>query len=291
MASTGSTQLNLGLGLEHTHVLVTGGAGLIGSKVVHFFLEAGARVSCVDLSSSIPLDLKEYVESNDRNLLFLGNIDITKDINEAFTRAEKAFGPVQCCVGMASLDLSVLSHTESLADAKPEDWQRILNVNINGTFMTCQRWLQGLRNALTNGKSDLENVNLVIMGSVSGRLGERFNAAYAASKSAVQYGLMYSLAEDAPRIYPGARVNAVAPGAVDTPRYRDEQQRYGEDFHWKECEATVPLKRAVSMEDVARAIVVLASERWSGSINRQLVAIDNGKMGTLCWTKEEIANS
>lgn len=54
----------------------------------------------------------------------------------------------------------------------------------------------------------------------------------------VRYGLLSSLAQDAPRIYPNARVNAIAPGAVDTSRYREERERYGDEFHWRECQAT-----------------------------------------------------
>lgn len=76
------------------------------------------------------------------------------------------------------------------------------------------------------------------MGSESGRFGVRTMAAYAAGKSAVQCGLLYSLAQDAPRIFSRARVNAVAPGAVDTARYKEEAERYGREWYWKECEAT-----------------------------------------------------
>ena len=63
-------------------------------------------------------------------------------------------------------------------------------------------------------------------------------AAYAAGKSAVQVGLLHSLAQDAPRLFSRARVNAVAPGPVDTARFKEETERYGKEWYWTECEAT-----------------------------------------------------
>ena len=115
-------------------------------------------------------------------------------------------------------------------------WQRVFDVNINGTFVTCQRWLRSIRKAASNSQeaARLQNVSLVIMGSESGRFGVPTMAAYAAGKSAVQYGLLYSLAQDAPRLYSKARVNAVAPGPVDTDRYKEETLKYGKEWYWKE---------------------------------------------------------
>lgn len=68
----------------------------------------------------------------------------------------------------------------------------------------------------------MKNVGLIIVGSESGTFGERGNADYAAGKSAVQGGLMRSLMGDVTRIWPGARVNTVAPGPVDTAQFRKE---------------------------------------------------------------------
>ena len=229
------TPFNIDLGLQDTHVLVTGGCGLIGRVVVHAFLSAGARVTIIDLNMECPFD------SSNSNLLY-ATADITniEQMDKAFENAEKKFGPITTCIALASLDLSVLQQSESLADMDPKTWQRVLDVNVNGTFMTCQRWLRSIRSAATDPQaaSQLRNVSLVIIGSESGRFGVRTMAAYAAGKSAVQYGLLYSLAQDAPRLFSRARVNAVAPGAVDTERYKEEAARYGREWHWKECEAT-----------------------------------------------------
>lgn len=182
MASNGGI-LDLGLGLEGTHVLITGGCGLIGKIVVQAFLAAGSKVSVLDITDNHPF-------GEESGNVFYQKCDITDSnaMAAAFPEAEEKFGPVETCVALASLDLSVLQQSESLADMNPEEWRKVFNVNINGTFNTCQQWLQSVRRATYNPeqKERLRNVGLIIIGSVSGRFGERTMAAYSAGKSAVQ---------------------------------------------------------------------------------------------------------
>lgn len=178
-----NTPFDLDLGLHGTHVLITGACGLIGSVVVHAFLSAGCKVTILDITEDCPFD------ESDENITYI-KADITnvEQMDEAFMMAEVYFGPVETCVALASLDLSVLQQSESLADMDPRTWQRVFDVNVHGTFLTCQRWLRSVRNAASDPvKADrLKNVSLVIMGSESGRFGVRTMAAYAAGKSAVQ---------------------------------------------------------------------------------------------------------
>lgn len=179
------TTFDLGLGLEGTHVLVTGGCGLIGRVVVEAFLAAGSNVSVLDIADAHPFG-PEHTSS-----IHYQKCDITDSaaMAAAFEQAEGRFGPVATCVALASLDLSVLQQSESLADLDPSEWKRVLDVNVNGTFNTCQQWLRSVRRATqSSGRSEeMRNVGVVIVGSVSGRWGERTMAAYSAGKSAVQY--------------------------------------------------------------------------------------------------------
>ena len=152
---------DIDLGLHNTHVVVTGGCGLIGRVVVRAFLSAGARVTIIDLNTACPFDL------NDSNLHYaIADITNIEQMDKAFEDAEQKFGPVETCVALASLDLSVLKQSESLADMDPTTWQRTFDVNINGTFMTCQRWLRSIRNVAADADkaTRLRNVSLVIVG-------------------------------------------------------------------------------------------------------------------------------
>lgn len=81
-------------------------------------------------------------------------------------------------------------------------------------------------------------------------------------------------------MYPGARVNAVAPGAVNTKRFKEECAADPSQFY-ADAVATTALARPVEVGDVARAILFLASERFSRSVHGQVVNVDSGKVGKL----------
>lgn len=290
MSATSS--FDLGLRLEGTHVLVTGGAGLIGSAVVGAFLSAGANVSSVDISyaaNQAATLLSPSLSQEGRQALQLsGDIADPSSLSTAWDRATSIFGTVEICVALASLDLSVLPQTDSIIDASPNSWSRVLDINVGGTMLTSQMWLRGIRDHLTqNPGVGLRNPGLILVGSEAGHFGVRTCAAYAAAKSAVQYGLLQSLRADAPRIYPRARVNAVAPGPVDTERFRGETKGPGTNEWWAECQATTALARPVPTEAVARSILFLASEAWSGSVHGKCLEVDSGKMGALMWGPPE----
>ncbi|KAA6415991.1 MAG: hypothetical protein FRX48_00710 [Lasallia pustulata] len=273
---TAMNSIDLDLGLSGSHVLVTGGAGYIGSATVCAFLSAGAKVTALDINPS------KLTLTHDR--LHIAKADITSeaDLESAFEEARLNFGVVQCCVALASLDLSVLPHL-SLLDMPVSQWRRTFQVNVEGTFLTARTWLRQVK---AHATPDTRNVNLVIIGSESGWFGERTNADYASGKSAVQVGLVQSLKGDIARIHPGARVNAVAPGPVDTAQFKRECAENPEQL-WLDAQATTALGKPVPPASVAKSIVYLASEAWSGHVTGQVLNVDSGKQGKVMWTKEQ----
>ncbi|KAK4497919.1 hypothetical protein PRZ48_010574 [Zasmidium cellare] len=175
------TPFDLSLGFERTHVLVTGANGFIGRAVVHAFLAAGASVTACDLSPRHDFD------TSDPKIQVVA-ADITKDIDEIFRKAEARFGPVETVVALASYDASVLTWTQSICDADVEEFRRVMEVNVTGTFQTVQRWLKGIRTAAESKETrdGLKNVGGVIVGSDAGVSGSRALPAYATGKSGVQ---------------------------------------------------------------------------------------------------------
>jgi NAD(P)-dependent dehydrogenase (short-subunit alcohol dehydrogenase family) len=278
------TTMDLSLGLEGTHVLITGGAGHIGKTVVAAFLSAGAKVSSLDIA----YPQGQQPPSTNRNLQELyGDTSLEASLVTAWELAVAGFGPVETCVALAALDLSVLPHVESAADMSIEQFRRTLDVNVIGTFAVARQWLRGLRMHKANiFPRLLHNVSLIIIGSESGHWGERGNPDYGTSKAAVQYGLLQSLRQDVPRVHEGARVNAVAPGPVNTPRFPQECMENPAQFY-NDCVGTTALKKPVEMEQVAKTILFLASEKWSGSVHGQIVNVDSGKLGKIVWEKGE----
>ena len=195
-------QIDLGLGLEGTHVLITGAGGLIGSRVVSAFLKADCRVSALDYDDRKLSALKTTIGAdNGRLTCHVADISSEKSLNQGFHNARNAFGIIDCCVALASLDLSILDQHKSIIDLPFQQFKKTVDVNLSGTFLTAKLWLQQFVSAQSTNK----NRSLIIIGSEVGQFGARGNADYASTKSAVQGGLLQSLKADIPRISPGAR--------------------------------------------------------------------------------------
>ncbi len=214
----------------------------------------------------------------------IADITSKSSLESAFAEVCTQRGVVYTCIALAGLDLSYLAQHSSICDMPLSQWQRTHRTNVEGTFLTARTWLRNIR---SHADSTTRNVCLVIIGSEAGIYGVTGNADYGASKSAIQYGLVQSLVKDVVKIQPGARVNAVAPGPVDTPQFRKE---CAEDSNamWLEAEATVALKKPVPIDMVARTVLFLASEQWSGNTTGQVLSVDSGKSGKVHWMKEEL---
>lgn len=261
----------------------------IGGTVVKAFVSAGALVSSLDIAHKEASE--EDMKSADHLFETYADISSESSLIKAWEQATDVFGLVRVCIALGALDFSVLAHYESSADLPLEQFRRTLEVNVLGTFLTARQWLRGLRQELQPRKLSLEyqrpsNCSLVLIGSESGHWGERGNADYGTSKAAVQYGLLQSLRQDVPRIFPGARVNAIAPGPVNTPRFPNEcAENPGQ--YYLDVRGTAAMGRPVEMESVARACLFLASESWSRDVCGQILNVDSGKLGKVMWKKEE----
>lgn len=209
---------------------------------------------------------------------------LPEQLEGCFKRARAHFGVVACCIALASLDLSVLPHIESICDMDIEQFRRTLRVNVEGAFLTARTWLRQIKAHAVPGVT--KNVSLIIVGSESGHYGERSNPDYSAGKAAVQYGLLRSLKADVPRIFPDARVNAIAPGPVDTAQFRIECAQDPLQL-WKDSQATSTSGKPVPQEAVAKGILFLASEALSGSIMGHVLDVDGGKVGKVMWLQVE----
>jgi NAD(P)-dependent dehydrogenase (short-subunit alcohol dehydrogenase family) len=243
--------LSLDLGLADRSVIVTGGAGLIGRIVVDHFLAAGSKVSSLDIvypdDGSTRPDLT-------RPAFAAIHCDVSNEVSiqQAFAKATQAHGPIEICIALASLDLSVL-RPAAFADASFNQLQRVLSVNVTGTWLTARAWVRGLRQAKLDSIA-LEHPNLIMIGSESGHFGERHAVDYSLGKSAVQGGLLMSLRAETPRVWPGARVNVLAPGPVATDRWHEECKRDPNQLYL-EAQATVIL--------IPRSVPVTLSDGWA----------------------------
>ena len=148
-----------------------------------------------------------------------------------------------------------------------ERWEATLRANLTATFLTARGFL---REVARNGHG-----SLVLVGSTAGRFGEAGHADYAAAKSALQGGLLLSLKNEIVRVAPKARVNAVAPGWTVSPMTRGAI----DDDVVERATRTMALRKVARPEDVARQVVVLASDELSGHVTGEVVTVAGGMEG------------
>ncbi len=117
--------------------------------------------------------------------------------------------------------------------------------------------------------------SLVLVGSTAGVVGEAGHADYAAAKGALLTGLLLSLKNEIVRVAPLGRVNAVAPGWTESPMTRG----HVDPDDVRRVSRTMALRKVARPEDVARQVVVLASDELSGHVTGQVVTIAGGMEG------------
>ena len=249
-------------GLAGKGVVVTGASGGIGSACARAFAAEGGRVA---VHYHRGRERADAVAAELGGAPVLG-ADLT-DETEAdllFEQARERLGQIDVCAAVAG---AWPSTDEPVWTLSLERWEATLRSNLTATFLTARAFL---REVGRNGHG-----SLVLVGSTAGRFGEAGHADYAAAKSAIQVGLLLSLKNEIVRLAPLARVNGVAPGWTYSPMTRGVlDERLVERIS-----RTMALRKVATAEDIARAVVVLASDELSGHITGELVMVAGGMEG------------
>ena len=236
--------------------LVTGGGGGIGGAVSRALLEQGARVVCADLAAPQgPADARFRAETLD--------VRRREDVHRVVDGILAREGRLDLLVNVAG----VVSHGSAEALAEDE-WDRVLDINLKGTFLCCQAVMAPMR--------DQRYGRIVNIGSVVGKNAGNArpwlapaeqnvagNVAYGVSKAGV-HALTGFLAKELASH--GVTVNAVAPGPVATAMTTGFPEA---------LRATVPVGRMGELSDVVRAVLFLAS-RDNGFINGEVLDVNGG---------------
>jgi 3-oxoacyl-[acyl-carrier protein] reductase len=236
--------------------LVTGSATGIGRSIAWRLAERGYDVT-VNYSKS-ETEAKETVEGIRARgagaLLFQADVADDTGVRAMVERTVDELGGLDLLVNNAATTYFI-PHTD-LDGLTTQVWDDILNVNLKGTFFACRAAMPHLKR---------RKGNIVNIASVAGVAGSGSSIAYAASKGAV-ITLTKSLAK---AFAPEVRVNAVAPGPVQTRWLADHQDMVDQAL------ILTPLKRAATPEDVAAVALFLADE--TSLMTGQVLVVDGGR--------------
>jgi NAD(P)-dependent dehydrogenase (short-subunit alcohol dehydrogenase family) len=247
------------MSLDGKRILITGSSRGIGQAAALVFLGLGANVAINGrTATSIARGIAE-LGGGKRLIPALGDIATVNGCKEAVRSAVEGLGGLDVLVNSAGV-----ADARPLSDCDEEMWDRILNVNLKGTFFC-------IRAAYPHLKASRGNV--VNVASDAGLIGEKKLSVYCASKGGV-VNVTRALALE---LAPDVRVNCVCPGYVDTDMVRRDMIEKATDPAVAEADVMsyAPLKRMARPEEVGKAIAYLASDD-AGFITGAALAMDGG---------------
>lgn len=245
------------LGLSGRVCVVTGGGGGIGRATAISFAKAGARVAAIDRDErGLEATLAELRKLGEGHLVAGCDTTSTESVNAASEKIEKSLGPCSVLVNTAAILRPGALDTLTLAE-----WNAVLAVNLTGYFICAQAFGRQMR---TLGRGSLVHVSSIAGSNAQGQSG-----AYSVSKAGVIMLSRQLANEWGPH---GIRSNVVSPGMVITPM---SQAFYDTPGVTERRSAVVPMRRVGMPQDMADAILFLASDR-AGYVNGDEIMVDGG---------------
>lgn len=244
-------------------VVVTGGGGGMGRATCRAFGAAGASVVVADLDVDRGRETAAQVEDDGGVATFVPtDVSRADEVQAMVDHALEAFGRLDHAVNAAAIEFE----NTLLHDATEDDYDRMMDVNVRSVFLCMRAQVRAMLDAGRGG-------TIVAIASTSAYRPQPRTPLYTASKHAV-LGLVRAAGTDYARH--GIRVNAIAPGAIDTPMLRSALDRRGGDLA-RAVGQLSPAGRYGQPEEIAQAALWLSSSASSFVIGHAL-AVDGGML-------------
>ncbi|MFP4082611.1 MAG: SDR family NAD(P)-dependent oxidoreductase [Candidatus Aminicenantes bacterium] len=235
-------------------VIITGGAGGIGTATAQRFLNEGAAVVVLDQDKAGCQRLQDEMPS--LRGMVVADVTDAHALERAFKQADRLLKGLDIVINNAGISIR-----KPFLDIPVQDWLKVLDVNLNGAFYVAQ---QAARRMIRG-----EGGVILNMGSTNALMGYPFYASYNASKA----GLVELTRSMALELAPKVRVNAVCPGFILTPM---QEAEYTPEMI-RAFESKVPLGRLGKPEEVAALFAFLSSDE-AQFITGQTFVIDGGEI-------------
>lgn len=250
------------LGLEARGVLITGGAGGIGTALTRTFAAEGAKVAVHYHSSAARA---EALAKELGGVALAADLTAEAEVDALIPAAAKALGRLDVLIANAGV---WPAPDEAVWEMSLERWRRTMAENLDSVFLCCRAFL---RHVKTTGTG-----NIVIIASTAGLFGEAGHSDYAAAKGALASGFIKSLKNEIGRIAPGGRANVICPGWTAVERHKD---KVADPAFVRKVTRTWALTRMGQPDDVARVAAMLASDVVSGHVTGEVVTVAGGMEG------------
>jgi len=235
--------------------IVTGASRGIGRSIALALASQGAKVVASARNAEALAELIAKIKSQGGDALaVVGDVAVEDDANNLVKKAVEAYGQVDVFINNAGITRDGL-----LLRMKNADWDAVLDTNLKGAFL-CTRAVAKVMSKQRSGR-------IINISSVVGEMGNAGQANYCASKAGL-LGLTKSVARELARR--NVTVNAITPGFITTEMTEDMTEKAQETMTEQ-----IPLGRPGSAEDVANAVIFLASEQ-SAYITGQVLGVNGG---------------
>lgn len=251
----GTDSVRSGFRLKPTAAVVVGAGPGLGRSCALTLARSGAEVFCVDIDRECATSVAEEIRGvGGAAFPFSGDMVVRADVDRMVSEAVTALGRIDACI-----DVVGWSFRDDIRTMDDETWDRNFALNLRHSFYITQIVGRQMTNSRTRG-------SIVHVSSVSSLGGHAGNSGYAAAKAALNSLVRTASVEYGPH---GVRVNAVAPGTIDTPRLHTpatEERR-------KALGRSVPLGGQGVPQDIANLAIFLASD-LAGYISGQVIVVD-----------------